>query len=246
MDATSASATTREPPTPIEIIGVVGTAHYVGIRDEAEPQLFFPLLEDRTPRALSVYVRTSGRPETLFAPLRTAMRGVDPSLPVYDLHTMTEQVDQSLRTERLVARLSTVLSVFATLLAVIGLYGVMAYTVTRRTREVGIRMALGAQSTGVAWLFLREAAILVGFGCLLGLPALWAFGRWVRSQLFGIDPLDPVTIAGRGGGPRRSGAGGRDGAGGAGKPHQPSPGITRRLTANRGASARPTPPPTRC
>ncbi len=181
-------------PTPIEIIGVVGTAHYVGIRDEAEPQLFFPLLEDRTPRALSVYVRTSGRPETLFAPLRTGMRGVDPSLPLYDLHTMTEQVDQSLRTERLVARLSTVLSVFATLLAVIGLYGVMAYTVTRRTREVGIRMALGAQSTGVAWLFLREAAILVGFGCLLGLPALWAFGRWVRSQLFGIDPLDPVTI----------------------------------------------------
>ena len=75
------------------------------------------------------------------------------------------------------------------------LYGVMAYTVTRRTREVGIRMALGAQSTSVALLFVREAAILVGFGCLLGLPALWAFGQWVRSQLFGIDPLDPVTIA---------------------------------------------------
>jgi putative ABC transport system permease protein len=103
--------------------------------------------------------------------------------------------NDSLRTERLVARLSTVLSVCATVPAVIGLYGVMAYTVTRRTREVGIRMALGAQSTSVASLFVREAAILVGFGCLLGLPALWAFGQWVRSQLFGIDPLDPVTIA---------------------------------------------------
>jgi predicted permease len=181
-------------PTPIEIIGVVGTAHYVGIRDQAEPQLFFPLLEDRTPGVLSVYVRTTSPPETLFAPLRTAVRGLDPSLPVYDLRTMADQVDQSLRTERLVARLSTVLSVFATLLAVIGLYGVMAYTVTRRTREVGIRMALGAQSTAVAWLFVREAAILVGFGCLLGLPALWVFGQWVRSQLFGIDPLDPITI----------------------------------------------------
>jgi ABC-type antimicrobial peptide transport system permease subunit len=103
-------------------------------------------------------------------------------------------VGDSLRPERLVARLSTVLSVCATLLAVIGLYGVMASTVTRRTREVGIRMALGAQSTSVAWLFVREAAILVGFGCLRGLPALWAFGQWVRSRLFGIDPLDPVTI----------------------------------------------------
>jgi predicted permease len=182
-------------PTPMEIIGVVGTAHYVGIRDEAEPQLFFPLLEDSTPRALSVYVRTSSPPEMMFAPVRAAMRGVDPNLPVYELHTMADKVNQSLRTERLVARLSTVLSVCATFLAVIGLYGVMAYTVTRRTREVGIRMALGAQSTGVAWLFVREAAILVGFGCLLGLPALWAFGQWVRSQLFGIDPLDPVTIA---------------------------------------------------
>ena len=193
--ATSGSATTREPPLPMEIIGVVGTAHYVGIRDEAEPQLFFPLLEDSTPRALSVYVRTSSPPDTLFGPLRAAMRGLDPNLPVYELHTMTDKVNESLRTERLVARLSTVLSVCATVLAVIGLYGVMAYTVTRRTREVGIRMALGAQSTSVAWLFVREAAILVGFGCLLGLPALWAFGQWVRSQLFGIDPLDPVTIA---------------------------------------------------
>ena len=87
------------------------------------------------------------------------------------------------------------LSVLATLLAVIGLYGVVAYTVARRTREVGIRMTLGAQSMSVVWLFVREAAILVGFGCLLGLPALWAFGQWVRSQLFGIDPLDPFTIA---------------------------------------------------
>jgi predicted permease len=181
--------------TPMEIIGVVGTAHYVGIREEAEPQLFFPLLEDSTPRAFSVYVRTSSPPDTVFGPLRAAMRGLDPNLPVYELHTMTDKVNDSLRTERLVARLSTVLSVCATALAVIGLYGVMAYTVTRRTREVGIRMALGAQSRSVAWLFVREAAILVGFGCLVGLPALWAFGQWVRSQLFGIDPLDPVTIA---------------------------------------------------
>jgi predicted permease len=181
--------------TPFEIIGVVGTAHYVGIRDEAEPQLFFPLLEDRTPRTLSVYVRTSSRPETLFGSVRTAVRALDQSLPIYELRTMDEQVNQSLRTERLVAHLSTVLSVLATLLAVIGLYGVVAYTVARRTREVGIRMTLGAQTMSVVWLFVREAAILVGFGCLLGLPALWAFGQWVRSQLFGIDPMDPFTIA---------------------------------------------------
>ncbi|HZA35708.1 MAG TPA: FtsX-like permease family protein, partial [Vicinamibacterales bacterium] len=217
-------------PTPMEIIGVVGTAHYVGIREEAEPQLFFPLLEDSTPRAFSVYVRTSSPPDTLFGPLRAAMRGLDPNLPVYELHTMTDKVNDSLRTERLVARLSTVLSVCATLLAVIGLYGVMAYTVTRRTREVGIRMALGAQSTSVAWLFVREAAILVGFGCLLGLPAFVGVRPMGAQPAVRHRPAGPCHDRGGVAAPCGSSAGRRDGARAPGQSHQPPPGVARRLT----------------
>jgi predicted permease len=182
-------------PTPIEIVGVVGTAKYVAIRDEAEPQLFFPLLTDPNPRSLTVYVRTSAEPTSMFNQLRSAVSEVDADLPVYDMRTMELQVERSLSNERLVAGLSTVLGVLATLLAVVGLYGVMAYTVTRRKREVGIRMALGAEARRVALLFVREASLLVLMGFAIGLPTLVAAGRYVRSQLYGVGPLDPGTIA---------------------------------------------------
>jgi ABC-type antimicrobial peptide transport system permease subunit len=95
--------------------------------------------------------------------------------------------------ERVIAGLSSVLGVLASLLAVVGLYGVMAYTVTRRTREIGIRMALGAQARGVAWLFVREAVVLVGLGFLVAVPAAWALGRYIESLLYGLKPADPWT-----------------------------------------------------
>jgi predicted permease len=181
-------------PTPIEIVGVVGTAHYVSLRDEAEPQLFFPMLMDARPRSFVVYVRSTRTPEALFASVRATVRAVDANLPIYHMTTMEQQLDRSLTSERLVAGLSSVLGVLATLLAIVGLYGVMAYTVTRRTREVGIRMALGAHAHRVVALFVREAGWLVAAGVLIGLPCAWAFGRYVQSQLYGIQPLDPLTI----------------------------------------------------
>jgi len=182
-------------PTPLEIVGVVGTAHYVSLRDEAEPQLFFPLLQANDPRTFVVYVRTTRPPDTVYAPIRQAVRTVDANLPVSEMRTMSEQIGRSLSTERLVAALSAVLGVLATLLAVVGLYGVMAYTVTRRTREMGIRMALGARAAVVTWLFVREAGILIAIGFAFGLPAAWAFGRFIQSQLYGVEPGDPLTIA---------------------------------------------------
>jgi predicted permease len=182
-------------PTPIEIVGVVGTSKYVAIRDEAEPQLFFPFLEGRDPRLLVVYVRTTQEPETMFASLRQLVQGMDPALPVFEMRTMEEQVELSLFNERLVAGLSTVFGLLATLLAVVGIYGVMAYTVTRRTREIGIRVALGALSSRVAWLFVREAALLVIVGFVIALPLGWWLAHYVQTQLFGVRPLDPFTIA---------------------------------------------------
>jgi predicted permease len=181
-------------PMPLEIVGVVGTAHYVSLRDEAEPQLFFPMLSDEHPRSFVVYVRSTRAPEALFASIRSAVHAVDANLPIYRMTTMEQQLDRSLTSERLVAGLSSALGVLATLLAVIGLYGVMAYNVARRTREVGIRMAVGAHAHRVVSLFAREAGWLIALGFVIGLPCAWAFGRYVESQLFGIEPLDPLTI----------------------------------------------------
>jgi predicted permease len=180
--------------TPMEIVGVVGTSKYVGIRDEAEPQLFYPMLEDNNPRAFAVYLRTSAPPETTFGAIRRTVQTVDPNLPVFQMRTLVDQVNRSLLTERMVAGLSATLAVMATLLGVIGLYGVMAQTVARRTREVGIRMALGARSSGVAWLFVRDAGLLVLLGVMLALPCIWVLGRAISSQLYGVGPVDPVTL----------------------------------------------------
>jgi ABC-type antimicrobial peptide transport system permease subunit len=121
------------------------------------------------------------------------VRELDADLPIFGLSTMEERVQRSVTNERVIAGLSSVLGVLASLLAVVGLYGVMAYTVTRRTREIGIRMALGAQAGRVTWLFVREAAWLVGFGFLVAVPAAWVLGRYVESLLYGLQPADPWT-----------------------------------------------------
>jgi ABC-type antimicrobial peptide transport system permease subunit len=110
------------------------------------------------------------------------------------MRTLEQQVDISLVTERMLASLSTMFGCLATLLAAIGLYGVMAYTVARRTREIGIRMALGASRGSVVWLVLREVLLLAGIGVAAGAPAAWASTRLVETQLFGIKPADPMTM----------------------------------------------------
>ncbi len=117
-------------------------------------------------------------------------------MPVYNLRTLEHQIDQSLLNDRLIATLSTAFGVLATLLAVIGLYGVMAYTVARRTREIGVRMALGAVHGQVVWLVMREVLVLVGSGIVLGLAAAFGLSRLITSQLYGLTPNDPATIAG--------------------------------------------------
>jgi predicted permease len=181
--------------TPMEIIGVVKDAKYTSMRDEIPRQLFFPYLESTVGGGMTAYVRTTGEPSQMFQALRGAVRRLDANLPVYKLRTVDEQMDQSLLTERLIAILSTVFGLLATVLAIVGLYGVMAYTVNRRTREIGIRMALGAVSSNVIWLVMREVVMLIGLGVAIGLPAAWGLSRLVQTQLYGITPNDPVTLA---------------------------------------------------
>ena len=182
--------------TPIEIIGVVKDSKYTGVRDEIPRQVFFAFMENDSAGGTVMYVRTTNQPDAAFGAIRQVVRELDANIPIYNLRTMDHQMDQSLLNDRLIATLSTAFGVLATLLAVIGLYGVMAYTVARRTREIGVRMALGAVAGDVIWLVMRDVLVLVGSGLLLGLIASWALSRFVSSQLYGVSGSDPLTMAG--------------------------------------------------
>jgi len=178
----------------IEIVGVVRDTKYEDLRQEVPYELYIPYVQTNFVQGMTMYVRTQGDPANLTAALRRTVHDIDSSVPVYRVRTLEQQVDQSLLTERLLAGLSAVFACLATLLAALGIYGVMAYMVTRRTREIGIRMALGASRGTVVWLVLREALLLAAVGIVVGAPASWALSRLVRSQLFGIQPADPATM----------------------------------------------------
>jgi ABC-type antimicrobial peptide transport system permease subunit len=126
--------------------------------------------------------------------LRRHVNALDPSLPLTNLRTMEDQLDESLAAQRVIASLSAFFGILATLLAAIGLYGVMAYTVTRRTREIGIRLALGAGRGNLLTLIMREVAVLTLVGVAIAIPAALALTRLVRSELYGIVPNDPLSI----------------------------------------------------
>ena len=144
---------------------------------------------------MTVYVRSAASTRTLPDDLRQVVRRADASMPIFEMQTMNQTVDEALFNERMLALLSASFGLLATVLAAIGLYGVMSYTVSRRTREIGIRIALGAERTAVVWLVLREVAFLTVVGIGLGLPGALGLSQLVRSQLFGIEPTDPVTLA---------------------------------------------------
>ena len=180
--------------TDIEIIGVVRDTKYQTMRAEIPRQVFFPFLQNDWAAQMTAYVRTDLSPSQMFPVLRSAVRNMDANLPVYLMKTEEQQRDDSLAVERLAASLSTAFGVLATVLAAVGLYGVMAFLVTRRSREIGIRMALGALTGNVIWLVMREVLLLVGVGVLIGLPAALALSRLLASQLYNITPNDPATI----------------------------------------------------
>jgi predicted permease len=179
----------------IEIVGVVRDTKYESMRDEIPVEVYQPYHQVPFVLGMMAYVRTARLPEQAFLSIRQVVNGLDSNLPVSDMKTLEKQQAESLITERLVATLSTGFGILATLLATIGLYGVMAYMVAQRTREIGIRMALGAASYNVLWLVMKEVLQLVAIGVAIGLPAAWALTRFAKSQLYGIQPNDALTIA---------------------------------------------------
>ena len=158
-------------------------------------QVFFSYLQAAIPQAASFYVRTDGDPGALFPVLRRVMARLDGSLPIYGMKTVDAQLDETLSTERLIASLSVVFGGVATVLAALGLYGVMAFLVARRTKEIGLRMALGAPRGAVLWLVLREVICSWEWGSMVGVPCAYGLSRYVSSQLFGVAPTDVWTCA---------------------------------------------------
>jgi predicted permease len=180
--------------TDMEIVGVVKDIKYENLRDDIPIQMFIPYLAGNFVAGMTIYVRTNMDASQFFSAVRGTVRGLDANLPLYAMRTINEQVSNSLLTERLVASLSTIFGILATLLATIGLYGVMAYTVARRTREIGVRMALGAFQKDVVWMVMREALVLVAVGVAAGLAAAAGLTRFVQTQLYGITAHDPATL----------------------------------------------------
>ena len=180
--------------TDIEIIGMVRDTKYENMRAEMPLGVFRPYQQMEFAIGMTAYIRTASAPEQMFPSIRQLLNRLDPNLPVYSMRTLQQQMQNSLSTERLVSSLTSAFGLVAGILAGIGIYGVIAYSVSRRTREIGIRTALGAQSGDVAWLVMREALVIVGLGLLAGLPAAFALSRLARTQLYGISPGDPASI----------------------------------------------------
>jgi predicted permease len=172
----------------IEIIGVVGDSLYQGPREGVHRQVFVPNYSNQ---AVAFYVRAGADAESTYRVVRDSVKKLDPSLPVFELKTLEGQLDETLLSERLIALLSAGFGLLATALAAIGLYGVMAFVVARRTKELGVRLALGAQRTTVLWLVMKEVLTLMVVGLFIGVPAAIGLGRFVSSQLYGIQGTDP-------------------------------------------------------
>jgi predicted permease len=181
--------------TDIMIIGVAHDTKYETMRDEIPTEVYRPFEQMEFATGMTAYVRTARDPNQMFSSVRKVTQELDPNLPVFDMTTLEKQMDNSLVTERLVATLSSSFGFLATVLAAIGLYGVMAYTVARRTREIGIRMAIGALTGDVLWLVLKEVLVLLGIGIAVAVPAALILTRYVRAQLYGIQPSDPASMA---------------------------------------------------
>jgi predicted permease len=180
----------------IEIVGVVRASKYSRIDEQARRVVYTPLLQEAAPSVLVAYVRTTADPRAAFVSVRREVAQLDGSLPITEMRTMTDQVAEALSAQRLMATLAACFAALATVLAAIGLYGVMAYLVTRRKREIGLRLALGADPAIVRRSVMREAAMMTSIGVGLAIPAGIALGAAARSQLFGVAPWDPLSILG--------------------------------------------------
>jgi putative ABC transport system permease protein len=180
----------------VEIVGVVGDTKHSAVRDPVRPTVYRAMLQNPQLNGITYLVRTWQNPKDAESGIRSAMQQLDSKLAVSNLQTEDEQIANSLSNERLIAMLAASFGLMAVLLAAIGLYGVLAYSTAQRTREIGIRMAMGAQRASVVKLVLQDVLWLCGASILASLPVAILLGRLLQSQLYGIRAADPLTLAG--------------------------------------------------
>ncbi len=178
----------------IEIVGLVQDAKYSEVKDAAPPQFFLPYRQDERAGSINVYVSTPGDASALLASVQAAVRGLDPNLPVENPKTMAQQVRENIFLERMIGTLSSLFAGLATVLAAVGLYGVLAYTVAQRTREFGLRMALGADAATVRGLVLRQVFWMTAIGGVVGLILAIGIGQGAQSLLYDLQGWDPLVL----------------------------------------------------
>jgi ABC-type antimicrobial peptide transport system permease subunit len=183
--------------SPYEIVGVVKDARYFTMRGGAEPTMFVPVWR-RFVGQTEVLIRTSGPTPQLASEVRREIQKLNPVVPLLNLRTLEHDVDENILVERLVATLSGLFGFLAVLLSALGMYGVIAYTVTRRTREIGIRIAIGAERASVLWLVLEDALFMVLVGGVIGAFGALLATRAIASILYGVSANDPTSIAAAG------------------------------------------------
>ncbi|WP_031498349.1 ABC transporter permease [Bryobacter aggregatus] len=181
-------------PTDIEIVGVFSNAKYMDVREDVNIQVLVPMYQLSHPPSLVAYVRTAGDESQAIGTIRNLVRQMDPSLPLHSMRSFTDQIDNSLSTERLLSFLASIFGIVATILAAIGLYGVLSLAVSRRQKEIGIRIALGAESGSVIGLVMKEILFLIAGGILVGVPAAMLLSTYVKKQLYGMEAMDPITF----------------------------------------------------
>jgi putative ABC transport system permease protein len=179
---------------PFVVVGIVKDAKHFDLHEQPKPIFYSPLFQDPEPNAVAVYVRTRQAPEDAASTVRTAVTGMDSRLVVDSLQSMHAQIDGTLTSERMLSFLASGFGIVAIFVTAIGLYGVLAYSIAQRTREIGIRLALGATRGSVVKLVLREVLILTGFSVAVAIPLSIALSALVRSQLFGVSDRDPATL----------------------------------------------------
>jgi predicted permease len=178
----------------VQIVGVVGDAKHIGVRGEIRRTIYSPFFQNENRGILQYYVRTGQSPESAEATIRAALQNLDSKLVLDTMRTMDEQISDNLMNDRLTTLLAVVFAALATMLAAIGLYGVLAYTTAQRTREIGIRMAMGAQRISVVRMVLVDVLWLAGISIALTLPLALLLARTVRSQLYGVSSFDPLSL----------------------------------------------------
>jgi predicted permease len=180
----------------VEIVGLVKDAKYNNVKDEIPPVYFTPWAQDSTTGFLNFYVRTAMEPRQIMRTIPAVIAQLDPNLPVEDLKTLPRQVQENVYLDRMISTLSASFAALATLLAAIGLYGVLAYTVAQRTREIGVRMALGADAGRVRTMVLRQVGRMTLIGGLIGIVGALALEKTARSLLYGLEGHDPLVVTG--------------------------------------------------